>query len=314
MITIKVDEKTLQQIENKYKDYITCRNVGYILYCIKKEDLIITAYDNNKKNYFKVTLQGKNILQLAKEYSLEEKFMAKKEKVIEEKPYYIDVSPQIGSDEVGTGDFLAPIVVCAAYVDSKVMEYINELGITDSKKLTDKMILTNIPLILKKIHYSCKVLSNQNYNNLNQNYGYNLNQIKALLHNSCLSILHKRCPYIGNIYMDQFAEEKKYYEYLKNQPNILKNIVFKEKGELYFPAIALASCVARYFFLIEVKKLNDKYKMNFPLGASNKVNEFSLEFIKKYGLQEFKKISKNNFINFNQVSTIYFNLDNTLEK
>ena len=305
MVTIKVDEATLKEIEKQYMDNIVARNIGYILFCVKTEDLILTAYENKKKAYYKVTLQGKDVLPLAKKYSLEENFMPKKEKIIKESPHYIDINEQIGSDEVGTGDFLLPIVVCAAYIDLYTMKFIKQFNIIDSKKLSDQEILNVIPSLLKKIHYSCKILSTQNYNTLIQDHGFNLNQIKAILHNSCLTKLHKRCPYVGNVYMDKFCEEDKYYEYIKNQEEITSDIIFKEKGETYFPSVALASCIARYFFLIEVDKLNTKYRAKFPLGAAKHVNEFALKFINKYGLAEFNKISKHNFKNYQEVLDAY---------
>lgn len=307
MVTIKVDEETLKQIEEEYKDNIIMRNVGYILFSIKTDDLIITAYENKKKAFFKVTLQGEDVLPLAKKYSLEENFMPKKEKLIKESPYFVDINEQIGSDEVGVGDFLLPIVVCASYIDLYTMKFIKDYKIIDSKKISDQAILDVMPTLLKKIHYSCKVLSNEKYNTLIRDYGYNLNHIKSILHNACLTTLHRRCPYVGNIYVDKFCEEPRYYEYLNDQQEVTKNIIFKEKGESYFPSVALSSCIARYFFLIEVDKLNKKYRAKFPLGAAKYVNEFSLKFINKYGLEEFNKVSKHNFKNYQEVMEAFNN-------
>ena len=51
----------------------------------------------------------------------------------------------IGSDEVGTGDYFGPIVVTASYVDQADMSFIEDLGVRDSKKLTDEKILEIAP-------------------------------------------------------------------------------------------------------------------------------------------------------------------------
>lgn len=303
MITIKVDKNTLDKIEQDFKGNITERNIGYILFVAKTDEHIITAYENKKGVTFKVTFQGGDYLSLAKKYCPNTQIIPKKAKLQKESVVFIDVESQIGSDEVGTGDFLGPIVVCAAYADHETMKLISEYGIQDSKKLTDSRILEVVPLLLKKVFYEVKVLTNEKYNNA-INKGFNINKIKAILHNFVLTRLYKKCPYVKNIYMDQFCTEKQYYEYLEGSKSILKNIIFKEKGETYFPSVALGSCIARYYFLKEIESLNEHYNLNFPLGAGKNVDEFTQKFISKYGFDELKKVSKNNFRNFQDLNKI----------
>ncbi len=299
MITIKVNKDDLEKIENDYKDYVVDRNIGYILFVIKKDNNIITAYNNKKGNNFSVTFQGEDPYSIAKNYSHNQN-IPKKNKESKESPIYIDCNAQIGSDEVGTGDFLGPVVVCSAFVDEETMKLINEYNISDSKKIKDSDILKFVPSIINKIHYDKEVLSIERYN-LAKDKGFNLNAIKAILHNKVLLTLHKKCPYVSNIYVDQFVNEDKYYEYLKNIKTVQKDIIFKEKGETYFPSVALASCLARYFFLKEIEAINLKYDVKIPLGAGEKVDTFSKAFIKKFGIEEFNKIAKKSFINYQKV-------------
>ena len=80
------------------------------------------------------------------------------------------------------------------------------------------------------------------------------------------------------------------------------NITFKTKGESSYPSVAVASVMARYAFLLEKQKLEAKYKMKIPFGASTKADEFSKKFIEKYGLKEFDKICKKNFANYKEVT------------
>lgn len=301
MISIKVTKNTLEKIEKEYKDYITQRDIGYILYVIKTPENIITAYDNKKGNIFKVTIQGNNYLELAKKYSSEVILQHKKEKNNKESLIYIDVDSQIGSDEVGTGDFLGPIVVCAAYCDHETMKLIEQYNIKDSKKFSDSKILEIIPQIKNKVHYECKILSNEKYNRAIEK-GFNINKIKCILHNFVLGNLYKKCPYVKNIYMDQFTPSENYYEYLKGTENIVEGIIFKEKGETYFPSVALASCFARYYFLVYMQELSTKYNVKIPLGAGKEVDKFSIKFIEKYGLKELSKIAKTNFTNFKNLN------------
>ena len=303
MITIKIDDKTLHKLEEDYKDNIVQRNIGYILFAIKTDKNIITAFLNKKKVEFKVTIQGEGAIEIAKKYADESQFITKKQKINKESAYYIDVDQQIGSDEVGTGDFLGPIVVCAAYCDHKTMKLIEEYNIKDSKKFTDQKIMQVVPLLLKKVYFEYKILSNERYNNATKS-GFNMVKIKCILHNHVLSRLHARFPYVSNLYIDQFTPKENYFEYLKGIEHIEEGLVFKEKGESYFPSVALASCIARYYFLEEMNFMSKKIGMKIPFGAGENVNEFSKEYIKKYGQENFAKLCKQNFKNFDEITKI----------
>ncbi len=302
MITIKVTKNNLELLEKTYFDYIVERNIGYILFVIKTDKNILTAYDNKKGSTFKVTIQGEGAYSIAEKWSNSPATLPKKTKDHKGPVVYLDIDEQIGSDEVGTGDFFGPVVVCACYTNHDTIKLIQEYGITDSKKMTDQKIMQIVPSLLKKVHYMCKVFMDENYNTAVAK-GYNMNQIKATLHNYVLYKLHERCPYVKNIYMDQFAPEDKYYSYLISQDaeHVQKGIVFREKGETCFPSVAIASNIARFFFLQAMKEIGEKYNVSIPLGAGKEVNEFSKKFIDKFGIDEFNKITKRNFKNYSEV-------------
>lgn len=309
MITIKVSKNNLEKLEKTYFDYIVERNIGYILFVAKTDKNVITAYDNKKGETFKVTIQGENSFEIAENWATSPGSLPKKAKTQTEKIVFLDIDEQIGSDEVGTGDFFGPIVVCACYANHDTIKVIEDYGITDSKKMSDQKILEIVPALLKKVHYCCKIMSTEKYNEAIKK-GYNMNQIKALAHNYVLLKLHSRCPYVKNVYVDKFSSEDKYYEYLsKLKPeNIQSNIVFREKGELCFPSVALASNIARYTFLVTMKEIGDRYNVKIPLGAGKEVNEFAKKFVDKFGIDELNKIVKQNFKNYTEVSLKTFSL------
>ena len=70
-------------------------------------------------------------------------------------------SSSIGSDEVGTGDYFGPIVVTAAYVKKEDIPYLEEIGVKDSKKMTDEQIMKVVPKFIKKIKYKSLILTNK---------------------------------------------------------------------------------------------------------------------------------------------------------
>ena len=206
----------------------------------------------------------------------------------------------IGSDEVGTGDFFGPIVVCASYVTKDDIDFLVNLGVKDSKKMSDETIIKIVPKIMDRIKYEYIVLSNEEYNQMHSS-GINMNAIKAILHNKVLYNLKKEVDNYEYIIVDQFVNEKKYYEYIKNEPNIVKDITFMTKAEDKNLAVACGSLISRYKFLMELDKLGQPYDMFFPKGASNLVDEFGVKFVKKYGMNELRKVAKLNFKNIDKI-------------
>lgn len=299
-ITIKVNALQLGEMRKYYESFIVPSTGEYTLFLAKKGGVTVTAFASKKENH-KVTFVGENALKEAKIWDENALETLPKEKVQEE---WLCLDTQIGSDEVGVGDFLLPMVVVSSFVRKKDLPILKEYGVHDSKKLKDEDILKIAPLLAKKFFFSRLTLSNEKYNEMIDK-GENLNSLKAKMHNRALLNLFRQFPDTKYIFVDQFVGENKYYSYLndKNEKKIV-NIVFKTKGESFYPSVALASVMARYAFLLEKEKLEKRYKVSIPLGASKKVDDFSKQFIAKYGLEEFKKIAKKNFANFKQATGI----------
>ena len=281
-----------------YQPYQKPNDGEYIGFYAVYSGVVITIYINKKLKY-KVLFSGEGALKEAKKWNPDAEAKEKEENASQG---WLCLDNQIGSDEVGVGDFLLPIIVVAAFMRGKDLKQLEAFGVKDSKKLTDEKIREIAPLLLKKFFVSKLALSNAKYNELIEK-GENMNSIKAKMHNRALLNMFKKFPDTRNIFVDQFVAESKYFGYL-NDPNEQKvlNIVFKTKGESYYPCVALASVIARYAFLLEKEALEKKYDMTFPCGASGKVNDFAKKFVKKYGLREFNKIAKQNFANYKELT------------
>ena len=138
-------------------------------------------------------------------------------------------------------------MVTASYVNKEDIPFLTELGVKDSKKLSDEQILRIVPKIIKKIPYKTIMLSNKEYND---NYGknMNMNKIKAILHNKVLTEMVKNNNY-EYIVVDQFESEKSYYNHLSEIPNPLKGITFITKAEDKCLSVAVSSLISRYIFI-----------------------------------------------------------------
>ena len=305
MLKIKIDEEIKNKIIEKYSSYqLTSKNIYLDFYALIN-DTKIQIYSNAKKNDFKLLIDGEDELKIFNDLNLSKENLINEDKKIRESTTtttFLNLEPQIGSDEVGFGDFFGQIVVVAAYYDENFKELFDELKFKDSKKLTDKKILEIVPKILDKVKYSCLVVDDIKLNEL-INKKMNFNQIKSILHNTCLNNLYNKIDEkVNYIFIDKFNDEKKYYEYIKDEKNQLKNITFEIHGEEKFPSVALASCIARYVFLEKMEILNKKYNVKIPFGASKIVDDFALNFKNKYGLKELQKITKTNFKNFKKLT------------
>lgn len=205
----------------------------------------------------------------------------------------------LGSDETGTGDYFGPITVAAVYVPTSKIELMNELGVKDSKMLTDDYMRKIAPDLRAACVHSVLVLRNEKYNNL-QAKGYSQGKMKAMMHNRALqNTLSKMAPEKPEfILIDQFAERGVYYNYLKNERDLVQeNVYFSTKAEQLHVAVATASILARAAFLKEMDRLSDITGLTLMKGASNKVDVQAARIWCNQGEEFLRSITKWHFAN-----------------
>ncbi len=305
-ISYKVSDNVKSEMIEYYQDLKRDKTPQYATFQAEEAGTIITLYDSGK-----VVFQGLSAdidanmwfdLEMHKnKRDVRKEIDSKEEKKKDEKDYrYYNLSA-IGSDEVGTGDYFGPIVVTASFVDKKDHLYLIDLGIRDSKKLTDEKIIKIAPEIIKKFPHVTYVLDNPTYN---KNSNYNMNKMKAILHNKVLvGLLEKDSYHYERIIVDQFVYPKKYFEHIAEAPKKVKNILFLTKAEDKNLSVAVSSIIARYTFLILMDKLSAKYKITIPKGAGPKVDEVGKEIVEIYGVEELNNIAKLNFKNTDKIKS-----------
>ena len=230
----------------------------------------------------------------------EEKEKKKKEEKEDNTDYYFISS--IGSDEVGTGDYFGPIIVTASYVNKNDITFLEELGVRDSKKVTDDKIMKIAPEIIKKIPHFTYILSNEEYNEW-QKKGYNMNKIKSILHNRVILGLLKQNNFSYDmVVIDQFTPPRNYFGYLKDvNENVFRKITFTTKAEDKCLSVGCSSIISRYIFINEMDKLGKTVNTVLPLGASTIVDDKGKELVNKYGKEVLNKIAKLNFKNTEKI-------------
>jgi ribonuclease HIII len=301
-VTLKIDELTFKRMINEYASFQEDNSNEYVSFFAHLNDgCVLTIYHSDKG--FKALFTGENSLKEASKWDENATLNVPKVKV---KTAWKNLEDQIGSDEVGTGDFFGPVVVVASYVPSSLIPYLKELGVDDSKKLSDEKIVEIISQIEKKIIFSRLICHPEKYNEMIDK-GMSMNEIKAILHNQALTNVRQKIkdPNMP-CFVDQFTSVDSYYEYLDkwNYKPLTNNITFETKGESYYPSVAVSSMIARTSFLKEMEKLSNTYKVDILKGASLKVDELSEYLVKKYGIEEVSKICKKNFKNYQKLLEI----------
>ncbi|MEG0026209.1 MAG: ribonuclease HIII [Bacilli bacterium] len=308
-ITLKISNNTKEKMIAYFQDKKRSKTPPYAVFQADEADTVITLYESGKAVFqgtsadidatiWKQTEKKLNPLKEIEETNSQNKEKKDKQEIIVDQKIYNGNS--IGSDEVGTGDYFGPIVVTAAYVNKKNIAFLEELGVKDSKKITDDKIIKMVPKIIKIISYKSIILTNQEYND-KYNKDTNMNKIKAIMHNKVLNEMVQQNFDVDYIIVDQFAPKYVYYNYLKETSNVVKNITFLTKGETRSMAVACAALISRYIFLEQFDKLGESVDMFLPKGASNLVDEAGVKIVHKYGFDKLSKLAKLNFKNTEKI-------------
>lgn len=306
-IVFKVSENVKKKMIEYYKDSYREKTPPYAVFQADEADTIITLYESGKVMFQGISADIDANIWVDMERKLNNRTIdinepkKEKEKYKEELNYFYSMAT-VGSDEVGTGDFFGPIIVTASYVSKDKINLINDLGVKDSKKLTDEKILKIAPTLIKEIPYVTYTLNNKDYNSY-QNKGYNMNKIKAILHNKVLySITHKeeKYPY-DKIVVDQFVYPRKYFEHIMEATEKVTDITFTTKAESKCASVAVASVISRYFFLMKMDELSNELGLTIPKGANDIVDQVGKEIVEKYGFDKLEEIAKLNFKNTEKI-------------
>lgn len=299
-VVFKVSDNIKKMMIEHYELLKDEKTPPYAIFQVKDYDCVTTLYESGK-----VMFQGIGA-------DIEASYWIEQERIINNRIIDINSNDKkkdkdskkmsfnfstIGSDEVGTGDYFGPIVVTATFVSKENISFLHELGAKDSKKLTDEKIIEIAPKIIKQIPYVTYVFDNETYNKF-YSEDCNMNKIKAILHNKVLCGILKKDNYdYEKIVVDQFVNQKKYFEYLNVANEKVTNIFFLTKAEDQVSSVAAASIISRYIFLKEMKKMSNDLGITLPLGASDKVDVVGKEIVAKYGEEKLHTIAKLNFKN-----------------
>ncbi|NJP36695.1 ribonuclease HIII [Alkalicoccus luteus] len=302
---IQADRQLLRSMEKHYAGSIQSPPQGAVFQA-KTSGCTVTAYQSGK-----VLFQGKRADAEASKWGRSSSgAVRKKTAPVSHRwapPADIRSMSVIGSDETGTGDYFGPMTVVAVHLTKEQLQHTEELGLRDSKTITDPEIRQTAPKLLKQCTYSLTILRNEKYNELQQQ-GMNQGRMKALLHHEAIKgvirkLQESSISYDG-VFIDQFVKPEGYFNYLKQSgkqwPDSIP-IYFATKAEDMHPAVAAGSILARYAFLQEMDKLAKKLGVPVPKGAGPRVDQAARDVLRLHGEETLRQSVKWHFSNTDRV-------------
>ncbi len=202
--------------------------------------------------------------------------------------------PHIGTDEVGKGDYFGPLVVAGALVDKQSAEKLDELGVKDSKLLSDTTVANKASQIRKICgpkRLRLVIIPPLKYNILIREIG-NVNKLLGWAHARAIEDLLSNGDDCNTAVADQFGDPGYIRDSLMARGRQI-DLIQAHKAERDL-AVAAASIVARDTFLKKREELSKAYGVQFPKGSSN-VIEFGKKLIEEHGADILPNVAKLHF-------------------
>lgn len=257
----------------------------YTHFAGKKKGLSVTLYTS-----LKLTVQGKEMAEFI-EYFLEPQILGTFAYTHPVASKELDLTARLGVDEAGKGDFFGPLCIASVYGQGDDIKKMAELGIKDSKNLSDAVVLKLAEQIKKQFIHEVIRISPSKYNEMYASFG-NLNSLLAWGHATAIEMVSKKSG-CSNVVVDKFAHEH-VVERAVARKKLQVTLTQKVRAEEDL-VVASASILARAAFLDGMRKLSLECGFELPKGASEKVKEAARRAVATFGKEVLPKICKTHF-------------------
>ena len=295
-IILKVEDSTLEKMKKYYDSQmvpVDDTNLIFKAHAIGCD--IVARVDKT------IEFSGQNAVQEAKHWS---KKIAKKLAKITSTIDDVFSYHHIGCAETGSSDYLGPICIVACYVSEDDVRLLKELKINDISTLSNQDIVNCAKLIKDRLIYSLLILDNSHYNKMVQE-GFNQANIKAKLYNQAtVNVMQKVKQNVKVKVINQFVSPKTYFNYLKNEVIVVKDLMFETNAEEKYMAVLAAEILSRYAYLQYYANMTKSLKMNLCRGTSANVDAVAAKIAMKYGEKMLTKVAKLNFTNTKRVKAL----------
>lgn len=273
-------DKLLQDLQGKEFEITT---PPYTRFSARKKGLTCTLYQSGK-----LVVQGKECAEFV-EFYLEPEIL--KTFTYSHPLAQTDLTPHIGIDESGKGDFFGPLCIAGVYVDTPQFAILQSLGVKDSKTLSDSTILKLAKEIKKTCLYHIVRINPQKYNQIYENFK-NLNRLLAWGHATTIEHLVQQSG-CQEVIIDQFADEWVVEQALKRK-QLIVSLTQRHRAEEDL-AVAAASILARESFIEGLNHLSQELGIALPKGSSKATQVAGAKVLQKWGKERLIETCKKHF-------------------
>lgn len=268
--------------------------VAYARFAARKEKTNVVFYESGK-----LVVQGKGTQEFV-EFMLEPEILGQARLGYETELNPELLLPRIGVDESGKGDFFGPLCIAGVYVNGDIVQAWREAGIKDSKNISSDKRIAELAEVIRQTRgcvTSVVPVGNEAYNRLYAKMR-SVNRVLAWGHARVIENLmtqrDRMNPPPVRAISDQFAHDKKTVAGALMALGREIELVQRHKAEEDL-AVAAASILARHEFVTRLDKLGKQFGVEFPKGASEKVDAVAREFVARHGADKLAQVAKVHF-------------------
>lgn len=269
-------------------------DVPYARFAARKEKTNVVHYESGK-----LVAQGKGTQEFV-EFLLEPEILGQARVGYETVLNPELLLPRLGVDESGKGDFFGPLCVAGVYLNGDIVQAWREVGIKDSKNISSDKRIGELAKLIRETPgcvTSVVPIGNEAYNRLYAKMG-SVNRVLAWGHARVIENLmtqrDRMNPPPVRAISDQFAHDKKTVAGALMALGREIELVQRHKAEEDL-AVAAASILARHEFVSRLERLGKQFGVEFPKGASAKVDEVAKEFVTTQGADKLPLVAKVHF-------------------
>ena len=210
----------------------------------------------------------------------------------------VGVTPRLGIDEAGKGDYFGPLVVAGARVpDARVEKRLVEIGVRDSKLLKSdertRRISSRLLEVLGPENVHVVALSPPQYEARRQEAG-NVNRLLAEID---AGIIDRLKDGVRVVVVDEFARDTRACLEPVMPEGVGLEVRPRAEDDV---AVAAASVLARAQFLEEMERLSERVGFQLPKGATH-VHGAGRRILRERGRPGLGEVAKTSFRTTEQI-------------
>ncbi|MHA1783972.1 MAG: ribonuclease HII [Candidatus Helarchaeota archaeon] len=187
-----------------------------------------------------------------------------------------------GIEEAGRGPVIGPMVMAIMATSDDQLDFLQEVGVTDSKKLSKIKREKISKILIQKFYHEIEIISPKTIDNALRSPKTNLNILEGEISSLLFNKLNLKIT-IDEVYIDCPSTNIKAYRELFEKNIVTKSkikIIAEHKADVNYLIVGAASILAKVTRDREIEKIKDEIGHDFGSGYPS--DPKTIAFLKKY--------------------------------